>query len=108
VTWDTSDRRERLPDNWPALRGATKKRARATSKLGYAQCEARLPSGKRCPREGTDCDHVIPGDDHRLANLRWLCGFHHDKKSAAEGRAAQAAKKASRYRPREEHPGTLS
>lgn len=105
--WEGSDRRGRLPANWPALIAAVKKRARATSRLGIEQCEARLPSGKRCPRQGTDVDHIIPGDDHSLKNLRLLCGYHHGKKSSREGFEARQAYKRSKYRPREEHPGTL-
>jgi 5-methylcytosine-specific restriction protein A len=100
--WESSDRRDRLPTNWAKVRQEVFKR--------YGRrCVWRLPSGKQCPREATEIDHIqAKTDDHSIAALRPLCGFHHDKKSAAEGRAAQAAKKASRYRPREEHPGTLS
>lgn len=107
MTWDTSDRRSRLPENWPALVRAAKKRAKATSKLGIEQCEARLPSGRRCPRVGSDVDHIIPGDDHRLRNLRLLCGTHHDRKSSREGREARERIKQSRFRPSEDHPGTI-
>jgi 5-methylcytosine-specific restriction protein A len=108
VSWETSDRRSRLPDNWPALVRTTAARARRTSKIGIAQCEARLPrSGKRCPRPGTDCDHKVAGDDHSLANLQWLCGHHHDQKTAQEARQGRAAQRKSKYRPSEDHPGTV-
>jgi 5-methylcytosine-specific restriction endonuclease McrA len=100
MTWDGSDRRSRLPENWPALVAQVKAKA-----LG--RCQARLPSGVRCPRKGTDVDHIIPGDDHSLKNLRLLCPYHHDKKSSKEGREAQNAIKRSKYRPREDHPGQL-
>lgn len=105
--WETSDRRERLPGNWEALKRAVKKRAYATSRLGIEQCEKRLPSGARCPRAGTDVDHIIPGDDHALKNLRLLCAHHHGKKSAQEGFDARMAVKKSKYRPSEDHPGTV-
>jgi 5-methylcytosine-specific restriction protein A len=101
VSWDESDRRERLPDNWPELVVAVKRRA-------GGQCQWKLPkTGKRCPRRGTDVDHRVPGDDHSMSNLQLLCPHHHGMKSSAEGRAAKRAKKQSRYRPSEEHPGTL-
>jgi 5-methylcytosine-specific restriction protein A len=107
MPWDSSDRRSRLPDNWGELKRIVKARAKRTSKLGIEQCEWRLPSRKRCPRLGTDVDHITPGDDHSLTNLRLLCPTHHGKKSSREGLEARNAWKRSKYRPREEHPGTL-
>lgn len=107
MSWDSSDRRQRLPENWGSLVRAVKTKAKATSRLGIEQCQARLPSGARCPRVGTDVDHVIPNDDHSLKNLRLLCPTHHGKKSSKEGAEARRAFKQSKYRPREEHPGTL-
>jgi len=68
------------------------------------RCEKRLPSGKRCPRVGVECDHIIRGNDHRLRNLRWLCVPHHRAKSAREGQEAQRPK-GERNRPTERHPG---
>lgn len=107
VAWETSDRRSRLPENWHAIVAAVKRRARRTSKLGIEQCEKRLPSGKRCPRRGTDVDHVIPNDDHSERNLQLLCRTHHERKTVQEAAQGRAAFKRSKYRPREEHPGTL-
>ena len=100
MTWETSDRRSRLPADWPAIVGRVKLKAQG-------RCQARLPSGKRCPRVGVDVDHVIPNDDHSLRNLRLLCEHHHDKKSSREGFEARQAFKQSKYRPREDHPGTI-
>lgn len=95
--WETSDRRSRLPKNWASeLVPAVKRRA-------GGRCEWKLPSGTRCPRVGTDVDHVRSGDDHRLSNLRLLCEHHHDKKSAREGVWARAKKKPTRKA--ERHPG---
>lgn len=107
MAWDASDRKSRLPSNWGALVRAVKKRAKERSKLGIEQCEKRLPSGNRCPRLGTDVDHIIPNDDHGMNNLRLLCAHHHGIKSSAEGRQARAAIKQSKYRPREGHPGDV-
>lgn len=99
--WNDSDRRDRLPSNWfTELVPFVKKR-------DGGRCTWRLPSGKRCPRPGTDVDHRVAGDDHSPGNLQLLCEHHHAKKTAGEGRRAKAAKKASRYRPTEEHPGQV-
>lgn len=98
--WETSDRRSRLPSNWASeLVPAVKRRA-------AGQCEWRLPrSGKRCPRPGSDVDHVINNDDHSLRNLRLLCEHHHDAKSAREGVWGRRKKKSGR--PAEAHPGLV-
>lgn len=98
--WAGSERRSRLPANWPELVNKVKKRARK-------QCEKVLPSGRRCPRKGTDVDHIIPGDDHRMTNLRLLCEAHHAPKSSREGHAAKAAIKKKGLRQEEPHPGTI-
>lgn len=108
MSWDSSDRRQRLPDNWGALVRAVKHRAKATSKLGIEQCQARLPSGRRCPRVGTDVDHIVPGDDHNLKNLRLLCTTHHERKTVKEAAEGRASFRRSKYRPSEEHPGNTS
>lgn len=96
--WDDSDRKQRLPANWASeIVPEVKRRA-------GGRCQKILPSGARCPRLGTDVDHVIPGDDHRYSNLRLLCGHHHAIKSAYEGVAGRRARKKPR-RPPERHPG---
>lgn len=102
--WAGSDRGARLPADWPWRRAQVQKRA-------GGRCERKIPGRNggtfRCSAPGTDCDHIIPGDDHRLENLEWLCGRHHDIKSSAEGNAAKAAKKAQGRRQPERHPSTL-
>lgn len=100
MAWEGSDRLERLPDDWPALRA---ERLRLD---GY-RCTKRLPSGKRCPRKASDVDHHIPGDDHRIANLRSLCAHHHARKSAREGIQARRERAKARKRPAEQHPGEV-
>jgi hypothetical protein len=55
-------------------------------------------------------DHIRPGDDHSLSNLRSLCSYHHRIKSSQEGAAAKAAKQRAmnkRFRRDEQHPGLL-
>lgn len=85
--WQGSDRKERLPADWPKLVRQVKNRD------GW-QCTKRLPSGKRCPRgratgHRLQVDHKVRGDDHSLKNLRSLCEEHHGQKSSQEGNDAQ-------------------
>lgn len=98
MAWSTSDRRHRLPHDWPKLRAQTRKRA-------DGRCEWVLDSGARCPTPGTDCDHVTPGDDHSLSNLQWLCYPHHKVKTQQDNAEAQAVRQALRARPTQPHPG---
>jgi 5-methylcytosine-specific restriction enzyme A len=51
-----------------------------------------------------EVDHIEPGDDHSLANLRTVCTRCHLRKSAAEGGRAKA-RKYQRLREPERHPG---
>jgi 5-methylcytosine-specific restriction enzyme A len=99
MAWEGSDRRDRLPSNWSDLVRQVKARA-------GGRCEWRLPkTGARCPRPGTDCDHKVPGDDHRLQNLQWLCAHHHGQKSSREGLAARRSYSKAKPRKQERHPG---
>lgn len=102
MTWDTSNRKQRLPSNWPALTQKIKKRD------GH-RCTTKLPkTGKRCPRtKGLQVDHIIPGDDHRESNLTTICEHHHGQKSSAEGHAARRARWSVPLRTEGEHPGAL-
>lgn len=98
--WADSDRKSRLPSDWPALVALTKKRAKG-------QCQFIMPSRHRCPRKGTDVDHIHPGDDNRPQNLQLLCAAHHALKSSLEGQRAQAARRIRGLRQEETHPGTI-
>ena len=98
MTWDTSDRAERLPDNWQALRTIVLSRA-------AGRCEARQRNGQRCRDRATDVDHIDPGDNHQLDNLQALCAWHHARKSSAEGNAAR--RRHTNKRPPEPHPGLI-
>ena len=100
MPWSTSDRRERLPADWPQRVAHVKKR-------DGGRCRWILEKTKRrCPRDGTYVDHKIPGDDHSYANLQLLCEFHHKKKSAKEGHAARWPKRKVPLRT-ERQPGAL-
>lgn len=97
MTWAGSNRRERLPRNWPALR-------RRVIKRDDGQCTWRYSDGTRCEQPGTDVDHITPGDDHALTNLRLLCSWHHARKSASEGGTAAALTRVLTARPKPVHP----
>lgn len=100
--WAGSNRRSRLPKDWAKLREQV--RARAGGRCEWVDADG------RCIRVGNQCDHVIHGDDHSLANLQWLCSFHHAKKSSSEGGSSKRrkVKRLSRaVRPPESHPGIV-
>lgn len=100
MAWESSDRRSRLPSNWNEL----VKQVWARDK---GRCTWRLPSGKRCPRKGSDVDHRVNNDDHSLSNLQLLCRTHHDKKTQREAWAGRAKRKQATRRPEERHPGAM-
>lgn len=101
--WVNSDRRDRLPPEWPQMRLETLKAA------GW-KCQHKDAYGARCNAQATDVDHVEPGDDHRPQNRQALCAKHHGSKSGREGAWALAAKRRKinqRFRRTEVHPGQL-
>ena len=95
--WETSNRRERLPEDW------TLRRVRVLRRDGY-RCQARDSMGGSCGAKANQVDHIQPGDDHSLDNLQALCAWHHARKSSAEGAAARRPP-ATRNREPEPHPG---
>ena len=101
--WKGSDRLSRLPADWPKIRNKVKKRD------GY-RCTHINERGERCIEDATDVDHIRPGDDHSLDNLRSLCSWHHLKKSGSEGAAARAAvlkRNSMKFKRVEKHPGLM-
>jgi 5-methylcytosine-specific restriction protein A len=95
--WQGSTRRLRLPTNWRALR------AEAHRLNPQHICHlCRTPGGDYL-------DHIVPGDDHRQANLDWAhdraAPHCHRRKSSAEGNAARW--RVRQQRPAERHPGLL-
>jgi 5-methylcytosine-specific restriction endonuclease McrA len=100
MPWSTSDRRERLPHNWPELKRKVKARA-------GGKCEADRHE-RSCDGTGTDCDHVVQGDNHSLTNLQWLSGPCHQAKTARESAARNHQRAALKRRPAEQHPGRRS
>lgn len=105
-TWDTSDRKSRLPGNWESLRQKVLKRDQFL-------CQAFTSSGP-CLKPASDVDHKQRGDDHSLGNLQSLCSEHHDAKTSREGHLAyMAMKREQRKRVEREfgnqdpHPGSI-
>jgi 5-methylcytosine-specific restriction endonuclease McrA len=70
-----------------------------------SKCSWIYGDGNRCGLPATDIDHIIPGDDHSLSNLRGLCADHHRKKSSREGLAAKREIAGRFKREPEIHPG---
>lgn len=99
MSWDSSDRRSRLPDDWDQIR-------RAVLRRDGRRCQIR--SRLVCISYATDVDHIIPGDDHSSANLRAACEPCHREKSAREGVAQRARLRAMKKRPPPRHPGRRS
>jgi hypothetical protein len=95
MPWGDSDRRSRLPANWPELRAEAK----------------RLNPEQRCHRcglpGGTDLDHKKPGDWHAQENLDWIHS-HRDVKAGRSDRNCHAEKtrndRPSVWAPKERHP----
>ena len=58
---------------------------------------------EQCDGIGSQCDHDRRGDDHSLANLRWLSEPCHKVKTQHEAAAAKRPK----ARPKPTHPGLL-
>ena len=97
--WETSDRKSRLPSDWPV------RRVRVLRRDGY-RCQARDSMGVKCNAPANQVDHIIPNDDDDYDNLQALCRWHHARKSSHEGVAARKPR-SSRYRDPESHPGLI-
>ena len=97
--WRSSDRRERLPSDWLRIRRAVKARANG-------RCEA-AEHAPGCDGVGTDCDHIIAGDDHDMGNLQWLSHACHKRKTERENAERNAVKTNARRHPAERSPGLL-
>ncbi|MFD1044178.1 HNH endonuclease [Kibdelosporangium lantanae] len=98
MSWTSSNRKGRLPVGWTALRITVLKRDRFT-------CQIR---GQGCTAHATEVDHIQPGDNHGLENLRAVCSTCHSRKSTSEGIRAKARLRALRHRPADRHPGLLA
>lgn len=92
MSWDTSDRRDRLPANWPTLVARVKRRA-------HGRCEDKAHA-QGCDGRGRDVDHIQQGDDHSLTNLQLLSHACHARKTRLDN-----GYRASIKAPTERHPG---
>jgi 5-methylcytosine-specific restriction endonuclease McrA len=90
MAWEGSTRSSRLPPGWKRLRTAILERD------GFV-CQLRLPC---CTGLATEADHIVPGDDHSLANLQAACSDCNAAKNHA-----QRPRPAPLHREREAHPG---
>ena len=99
MSWTTSNRSQRLPDDWPQRRAKAKTRA-------HGQCEA-THHAPGCTGTGSECDHIEPGDNHNLDNLQWLSTACHAAKTRAENAERNHANATLRRRPQEPHPGAI-
>lgn len=99
--WDSkSGRTSPLPAKWKFIRANVLKRD------NYQCVHIREDTGLPCGARATDVDHGDLGpDNHTHANLRSLCSWHHNQKTAGQGGKA-AAKKKNRITT-EAHPGFL-
>ncbi|GAA2843797.1 hypothetical protein Acy02nite_68310 [Actinoplanes cyaneus] len=98
MAWEgTSDRRSRLPHDWPL------RRLRVLRAAGY-RCQVRGLDGRPCGAPANEVDHIEHGDDHDLRNLQAICRWHHGQKTSAEGAAARQPRPTQRREP-ERHPG---
>ncbi|WDM16753.1 HNH endonuclease [Streptomyces lavenduligriseus] len=97
MAWQGSTRRSRLPKDWPRIRARVLRRDKGV-------CQAVFSDGRLCGQPATQVDHIVPGDDHRLANLQALCAWCHARKSASEGGAAAARTRVRTDRPKPTHP----
>lgn len=97
--WYGSDRRDRLPRDWASIRAMVRERA-------HNHCQARVHSAL-CDGIGDDCDHIMPGDDHSLANLQWLNHNCHKLKTSRESAERNARRARQRKHPVEKNPGSF-
>ena len=88
MAWAGSDRKSRLPADWP------KRRRIVLDRDPVCQLRTHCTGAP-----STEVDHRDAGDDHRLSNLQGVCGPCHKHKTATE--------RPSQRRANEAHPGLL-
>jgi 5-methylcytosine-specific restriction endonuclease McrA len=98
--WTSSRRKDGLPWNWNKIR------VDVFRIKGRFCVQVREDTGLPCGAPATDVDHIVPGPDHSIANLRPLCNWHHRHKSSAEGGQARAAMLAKK-KPERRSPGLI-
>lgn len=99
MRWNLSDRRSRLPGNWARIRCIVRDRA-------HGRCQATVHA-PGCNGIGTDCDHIVAGDDHSLDNLQWLSHACHKAKTERENAERNISRARMRRHPVERFPGLV-
>lgn len=94
-SWSNSNRRSRLPADWPQRRRLVLDRDRRLCRLRYPGI---------CTTVATDVDHAVAGDNHELTNLQAACRPCHKHKTNLEAQQARGAGE-KRTRPKAPHPG---
>ena len=90
MSWDSSDRRRRLPRNWRAIRRFVMDRD------GW-RCQW-LVGGRVCGAQATEVHHIVEGgrnggvEDDRPVNLMAICARHHKLATAAYARERRRAR----------------
>lgn len=97
MPWSSSDRRSRLPSDWP-------QRRRHVLRRDGHRCQIR---GQRCKRIATEVDHIVNNDDHGYDNLQAVCATCHREKTAVEAARGHAAVRNRSRRDAEPHPGDV-
>jgi 5-methylcytosine-specific restriction enzyme A len=73
------------------------------------RCVIIKKDGRRCwDRDNLECDHIEDRNDHSLENLRTICSWHHQRRSASQGGTASAKRQRPQIkRAPEVHPGLI-
>lgn len=95
MPWSSSDRRSRLPPDWP------RRRARILRRDGY-RCQLRYDG---CRGIATEVDHIDQDDNHADDKLQAVCAPCHAVKTQREAADARAAIRDRGRRAPEAHPG---
>lgn len=101
MAWTTSQRKGQLPADWPQRRTVVLQRDRHRCRCTTDGCHN---NPGMCGASATQVDHEVPGNDHRLTNLRALCAPCHKTKTNLESQQARGVGPL-RKRPAEAHPG---
>lgn len=97
MSWAGSNRRATLPPGWSSR---TVPRIKARDRV----CQWPTEYGVCGSTDRLEVDHIGDPHDHRDANLRALCHWHHSKRTAQQAAAARGPAVTER-RPAEQHPG---
>jgi 5-methylcytosine-specific restriction protein A len=111
---EPSRRTTPLPTNWPRLRNHIRKRdgqrctwIESEPDGGHPLTPGAAEHPDRCGGGAGSVDHIGDPRNHSDDNLRTLCAWHHDRRTAQQANAAKPPAPTLR-RPRERHPGLIS